>query len=502
MIQDREMALDLLEQIGIKPIQKNIELLRELEGATGRGHNFLMLDDIKANIEDHHDHRIIIEDDKIFLRHIWEDEKIIIDCLDNMLKTKPKEIELPTKPTEGNLIPTDTQWEAVENAFKHKISIIQGLPGTGKSSLVRYLLQAIDEHPGFADSPSKFVLAAPTGKAARRLEQATGRSACTIHRLLGFTPGVGFLHSGSYPLIENFIIIDEASMIDINLASNLLKSVARHSHIIFVGDAMQLPPVGAGRFFEDIINLDNMPKIMLTEIFRQAGKSLIIKNAHRLVNGKVMFKDSSGCSDEVNDDFIFSDIRSHNIPDIVTSIVAERLPEAKGLDPFEEIMVITPMKKGKCGTEALNDKLQKALNDGAPPIGYRNFTIGDRVIQTKNDYEVDIMNGEMGIIEDVNYENNLIFINFKHKSVWIDIKKLKSFELGYAITVHKSQGSQAPAVVFVADNSARRMITKRLINTGITRAEFLCHMVGQWDNMNKAIEMNHDIPLNSNIKNN
>lgn len=409
-----------------------------------------------------------------------------------LLSTLPSvDVQPPARPTSGDFIPNDGQWTAIEHALASRVSLITGLPGTGKTTLVKLLLSVIDELDELRvdGEQERYVLASPTGKAARRLQEATGTKAQTIHRLLQWAPSEGgFLHDEGNPLTARFIIVDETSMVDLRLADALLRAVGPTSHLVLVGDADQLPPVGAGKVFDDLIESGCVPSVRLTEIFRQAARSMIVRNAHRIVAGEPTFRNRSEASvelgvdpDELDDDFFF--VHRDDPEDVARTIVdfaAERIPRRYGLDPMRDVLVLAPMKKGPCGLESLNAKLQWKLNRDGAKVGVRDLRVGDRVIQTRNNYDLEVMNGEVGVLREWDAENGLAVVEFaEDREVEVPRTQLDSFLLAYAISVHRSQGSQAPAVICAVATSHWIMLTRSLVNTAITRAQRLCVCVGQ-----------------------
>lgn len=416
-----------------------------------------------------------------------------------LLSTMPAvDVEAPTRPTDGDFVPNDGQWQAIEHALSSRVSLITGLPGTGKTTLVKLLLQVIDDADlKLGDDQARYVLASPTGKAARRLQEATGRSAQTIHRLLQWAPGEGgFLHDEGNPVTARFIIVDETSMVDLRLADALLRAVGPTSHLVLVGDADQLPPVGAGKVFDDLIESGCVPSVRLTEIFRQAARSMIVRNAHRIVAGEDPWKNRSDASvalgvdpEELDDDFFF--VHRDEAEDVARTIVefaAERIPNKYGLDPMRDVLVLAPMKKGPCGLEVLNSKLQWRLNRDGQKLGVKDLRVGDRVIQTRNNYDLEVMNGEVGVLRAWDAEDGLATIDFADdRTVEVPRSQLDSFLLAYAISVHRSQGSQAPAVICAVAKSHWIMLTRSLVNTAVTRAQQLCVCVGQRAAINHAV---------------
>ena len=486
--------LEMLDNLTIQPIRNNINLLKELHNAASAGHTYIPEDILNATIEDPNDYRIVTDEGRVYLTQHWEAEVELAANTRQLIDLPNYNTTMPTRPTTGPLIPTDDQWKAISNAFTHPISIICGYPGTGKTSLVQLLLHAIDTHPDFMHRWSRYQLAAPTGKAARRLTEATTRDASTIHRLLGYNPNCGFMHNESFPLFGDFIIIDESSMIDIGLASALLKAVGTNGRIVFVGDAEQLPPIKPGRFFEELIKTDIIPKVTLTQVFRQAKKSLIVQNAHRIIKGLVPYPDAdiagADIEDTVHPDFIFVEKPTHMISQAVTELIKNRLPTKFKLDPMKDILTISPMRPGAAGLDKLNDRIKKELNSTGIPLGIDSFSVGDRIIQTQNDYTVDIMNGEIGTILGFDIKQGTIHVDLGDRKIWIPDECLGSFLPGYAISIHRSQGSQARVVIVILDKGHRRMLNRRLINTAITRAQDLCIVIGQWESLCKGVEQN------------
>lgn len=348
-----------------------------------------------------------------------------------------------------------------------------------------------------SDFTHAFLLASPTGKAARRLAEATGREAQTIHRLLQWAPSDGgFLHDEDNPVDARFVVVDETSMVDLRLADALVRAIGPSTHLILVGDADQLPPVGAGKVFDDLIGSGQVPGVKLSEIFRQAARSMIVRNAHRIVAGEAPWRNANDAAAalnieaaELDDDYFF--VHREDPEDVARTIVdfaARRIPAKYGLDPMRDVLVLAPMKKGPCGLEALNDKLQWTLNREGRKVGVKNLRVGDRVIQTRNDYELEVMNGEVGVLVSYDSDEGTVEIDFSDdRSKSVSLSQLATFMLAYAISVHRSQGSQAPAVVCAVATSHWIMLTRSLVNTAITRAQRLCVCVGQTKAMNQAV---------------
>ncbi len=437
---------------------------------------------------------------RYYQREIYWIEQRLARNVRDLLGTLPAvDVALPERPTSGDFVPNDGQWQAIENALRSRVSLITGLPGTGKTTLVKLLLQVIDDADLMLDAEQqRYLLASPTGKAARRLQEATGCKAQTIHRLLQWAPSEGgFLHDEGNPLAARFVIVDETSMVDLKLADALLRAIGPTTHLVLVGDADQLPPVGAGKVFDDLIESRCVPSVRLTEIFRQAARSMIVRNAHRIVAGEAPFKNRSDASvelgidpEELDDDFFF--VHRNEAEDVARTIVefaAERIPKTYGLDPMRDVLVLAPMKKGPCGLETLNSKLQWKLNKDGRKLGVRDLRVGDRVIQTRNNYDLEVMNGEVGVLRDWDAEEALATIEFMdERVVEVPRTQLDSFMLAYAISVHRSQGSQAPAVICAVAKSHWIMLTRSLVNTAITRAQRLCVCVGQRAAINHAVK--------------
>jgi len=379
----------------------------------------------------------------------------------------------PDRPRAGVFVPSDAQWAGLAAALEHRISILTGGPGTGKSSAMRALV-------GLLRADRKTVrLCAPTGKAARRLAELTGASATTIHRLLEWQPGEGFARNERNPLEGvDLLIVDEASMLGVRLATALLGAVGEHTHVLLVGDSDQLAPVGPGKVLEDLIASGAVPVTALREIFRQAARSLIVRAAHAINRGVRPLTEPE--PDTERDFFLIAKQRPEEIFEEVVSLAAERLPAHYGLDPRSEIQVLAPMHRGVVGIDALNVALRARLNDDGRPVAGTPFRVGDKLIQTRNDHEHEFMNGEHGVVLDHDAAaGHLLLATDDGRVLRLRGAALETLRLAYAISIHKAQGSQAPAIVAPLFRGHQIMLTRNLIYTAVTRAERLCVLVGQ-----------------------
>jgi exodeoxyribonuclease V alpha subunit len=364
------------------------------------------------------------------------------------------------------------QEEAIKSSLLGKIMIITGGPGTGKTTTVRGIIQAMEWLNW------RVVLAAPTGRAAKKLSEATGREAKTIHRLLGYSPKNGFRYDERNQLQTDAVIIDELSMVDLILMNNLVKAVPSNANLVLVGDVDQLPSVGAGAVLHALIASGQIHVVKLIKIFRQAQKSLIVVNAHRVNRGNFPY-----LKGKAKDDFFFiPQEEPEEVARIIARLVSQRLPKYYGLNPFSDIQVLTPMHRGAAGANNLNRLLQETLNPkdeiALPPASGR-FRLGDKVMQIRNNYQKDIFNGDIGQITDVDPVNQQLIVKFPDQAlIHYDAADLAELVLAYAITIHKSQGNEYRAVVMPMLTHHYVMLQRNLLYTGITRARELMIIVG------------------------
>lgn len=375
------------------------------------------------------------------------------------------------------------QIEAVKTAINSKIMVITGGPGTGKTTIIKAIL-AIFERLG-----SKIFLAAPTGRAAKRMSEATGHEAKTIHRMLEFSPSKrGFQKDEDHPLPADVLMIDEASMIDTVLMYHLIKAVPLHSTLILIGDVNQLPSVGPGNVLQDIINSHVVPVVRLNEIFRQASYSSIVVNAHLINSG--IIPELVHSPDSSNDFYFLERTDPDQALETIIKIVCVRIQNAFGFDPIDDVQILTPMNRGVIGASNLNLELQKALNPAEESItrGGRSLRINDKVMQIRNNYDKDVYNGDIGRISNIDRENQEITIVFDGREVIYDYPDLDEVVLAYAISVHKSQGSEYPCVVIPLLTQHYVLLQRNLLYTAITRAKKLVIIVGSKKAMAIAIK--------------
>jgi len=368
---------------------------------------------------------------------------------------------------------SESQRNAVSLALLNKLIIITGGPGVGKTTIINTILKIL------GTGKLKFLLCAPTGRAAKRLSESTGSEAKTIHRLLEFDPYArNFKRGSSYPLEADLVIVDEASMIDIVLMNRLLAAISDRSALMFAGDVDQLPPVGPGFVLADMIQSGVLPVVRLTEIFRQAETSRIIVNAHRINSGELPIQ---FVGKELSDFYVVPSASTENIHRRLLQVVADRIPERFGLDPFNDIQVLTPMNKGPLGTKALNTLLQETLNPHSARKIERYGTVyaeGDKVIQMVNNYDKEVFNGDIGRIVTADEEENSLCVLYDDREVVYEYGELDEIALAYAITIHKSQGSEYPAVVIPLSMQHYSLLERNLIYTAVTRAKKLVMIIG------------------------
>ena len=384
---------------------------------------------------------------------------------------------------QGEIDLSTQQQGAVRAAFSHKVSVLTGGPGTGKTTTLKMVIEALDS------LDYTYALCSPTGRAARRLAEATGREASTIHRLLGYSPAEGFLRDDDNPLDIDVLVVDESSMIDLLLFDHLLQSLRAETHLLLVGDIDQLPSVGAGNVLRDVIDSGMAHVTRLEAIFRQSEDSYIVMNAHRINMGEMPLTDNKS-----RDFYFFGEDDPVQAANLVVDIVQHRLPEKFGFDPIHDVQVIAPMYRGPVGVTNLNDSLQVALN-GDPRVaqkrlGNRLFRVGDKVMQTRNNYEKDVFNGDIGRIHAIDENDGVFEVVLDdrfHFYEWIEAEDLMH---AYCISTHRSQGSEYPVVVMPLMTQHYMMLQRNLLYTAITRAKQMVVLVGTRRAIGMAVNNN------------
>lgn len=407
----------------------------------------------------------------------------LIFNLDLIYKTLRSENSLDNNNTQLN----EDQQCAIMACLQNKISVITGGPGTGKTTTIKKLLKILDENKVI------YKLAAPTGRAAKRIMESTGKHALTIHRLLEFDFNtMGFNHNDQNTLKLDFLIVDEASMIDIFLAHSILKALPVNAHLILIGDIDQLPAVGAGNFLNDLIKSEKIVCTQLTEIFRQAQNSLIIVNAHRINKGDFPV---SFLPDSKNDFIFIKEEDTENVPGHLKNIYKNTLK--KFHIPIEQSIVLVPMNRGSVGTQKLNHDLQQILNPDTQKKSISRsgfiYKIGDKVMQIRNNYEKLVFNGDIGYLEDIDLEEKIFFVRYYERVIEYDFQEIDEIILAYAISIHKSQGSEFSAVIIPIFTQHFSLLQRNLIYTALTRAKKLCIFIGQVKALAMAIKNNKSI---------
>jgi len=365
------------------------------------------------------------------------------------------------------------QRQAIRAGLTRKMLVITGGPGTGKTTLVRGIVRILEK------KGQRILLAAPTGRAAKRLAAATGGAASTLHRLLELDPrSHAFARNREHPLACDVLIVDEASMLDAPLAYHVLRAVPDHGRLVLVGDVDQLPSVGPGRVLADVIRSGAVEVVRLTEIFRQAERSLIVVNAHRVNQGQMPVLESV---DSDGDFFFIARRTPEEIVDTIAHLVTQRIPSRFGLDPVAEIQVLTPRNRGPLGTESLNAKLRELLNPSGPAVtrGGRTLRVGDKVMQVRNNYDLEVWNGDLGRVVAIDAVDQLVHVSIDGRDVAYDLAAWDELVPAYACSIHKAQGSEYPCVVIPLHTSHYLMLQRNLLYTAITRAQRLVVLVGE-----------------------
>lgn len=380
---------------------------------------------------------------------------------------------------------SDEQLQVLEEVFSHRIAIVSGGPGTGKTTLLRSI-SALFQAQG-----RRLLLAAPTGRAARRLSEVTHRKASTIHRLLGYNfTDMGFMHNRNNPLDADAVIIDEASMIDTDLMYHLLSAVPLSARLILVGDVFQLPSVGPGNVLADLIDSDSIPVFYLNKIFRQELESAIVVNAHKVRQGEPPDFPDTTTVDDLTDFYFLEQSDPDRVAARIVELCCQELPANLGLDPVNDIQVLTPMHKGAVGTINLNNLLQKVLNrpnDDMKP-GAVGFQIGDKVMHLRNNYQKEVYNGDIGIVTGIDNQKTELAVNYDGRTVCYEFDELDEMTMAYAISIHKSQGSEYPAVVVPLMTQHYVLLQRNLLYTAMTRGKRLVVLIGTRKALNIALK--------------
>jgi len=472
------------------PERIHAALTHALRASEQDGHCFLARDELlpraarllelPIEVVDGHveDAELVLDGERVLDPRMDRTERRLAERVRDLACAPPTlDIDVPADPPEGDYAPTLTQWAAVHAAAEHRLSILTGLPGTGKTATMRALVDLLRAQKRTVR------LCAPTGKAARRLSDATGGAeATTIHRLLEWVPGEGFARDADDPLTGvDLLVVDEASMLDVRLAAALLEAVGPRTHVLLVGDVDQLAPVGPGRVLEDLIASGTAPATRLTEVFRQAARSLIIRAAHRVNRGEAPLDPSQPLGpDDIRDFFYVERPTAADVFAEVVSLATTRLPEHYDLDPVADLQVLVPMHKGPAGIDAFNATLRERLNPSGRDVKGTPFRLGDRIMQTRNNHERSFYNGEIAVVaaNDPN-RGTLTLVGDDGRRLTLDTSETATLRLAYACSVHKMQGSQAPAIVIALARGHAPMLTRNLVYTAVTRSQTACVIVAE-----------------------
>jgi exodeoxyribonuclease V alpha subunit len=467
------------------------ELIEECEKILGIGEYII----VRAVEQIEREKKIVLEDvpggRAVYLAGIYASESGIADNLKRLagmpktLGSFDRDRALEWAQKELGLSFAGKQREAVGGALDNKVMVITGGPGTGKTTIIRAIIGI------YRKLGREVLLAAPTGRAAKRMSEASGFEAKTIHRLLEFSPGQGgFKRGAEHPLRTDLIIIDETSMVDTVLMHHLLKAVPDPATLILVGDVDQIPSVGAGNVLRDIIDSGGIPTVRMNEIFRQSCNSLIVVNSHKINNGEFPVLASNR---ETLQDFYFVHVEEpEKAVEMIVHMCRKKIPEKFGFDPVNDIQVLTPMHRGIAGASNLNMELQKNLNTSADELvrGGRVLKTGDKVMQIRNNYDKEVYNGDIGRIVSINREDHEVAVDYDGRTVKYEFLELDELAPAYAISVHKSQGSEYPAVVIPFLTQHYMMLQRNLLYTAITRGKKLVVIIGTKKALAIAIKNN------------
>jgi len=379
------------------------------------------------------------------------------------------------------IVLSSEQREALHGVLTHRVSVVTGGPGTGKTTLIKSICGL------FADEGKQVRLCAPTGRAARRLFEVTGKEAETIHKMLEYSPAEGvFLVNEKEPLEADVIVVDEMSMVDVLLMHQLLKATPMTTRLILVGDVFQLPPVGPGNVLGDIVGSGKIPVYLLTEIHRQHEKSLIISNAHRVRSGQIPEIDNR----EEGDFYFFERSDSQSAIATILELCTKEIPRRFSIDPFSDIQILTPMHRGIVGTIQLNQLLQNALNPVSKTSALINsrLRVGDKVMHLKNNYQKEVFNGDIGMLIEMNFDEKIFKVDYQDRIVSYEFSEQDEITLAYAISVHKSQGSEYPVVVLPLTPQHAPLLQRNLLYTAVTRAKTAVVMIGSKQALKMAVE--------------
>jgi exodeoxyribonuclease V alpha subunit len=470
-----------LIKVGVEKLGVDEELVQKALDASVLAKKLIKEEDVQAD-----------EVARIYLPENYWAEKMVAKRLRELIETSiplrkiDPEKALPWIGDKLGIQLADKQKQAIQAAIQHKVIVITGGPGTGKTTVIKALIEI------YIQMKVRILLAAPTGRAAKRMTEATGYPAMTIHRLLEYSyQKGGFQRHEQNPLETNVLIVDEASMIDIFLMQHLLKAIPSHATLVLVGDVNQLPSVGPGNVLKDIIASGRVETVYLTEIFRQAQESLIVISAHKINRGILPYLPSIG-QDQRKDLYFIQEDEPEKILARLKWLYNYWLPRKYNFHPLYDIQVLTPMHKGIIGAINLNSELQNTLNPQGKEIkiGHKNFRLHDKVMQIRNNYEKDVYNGDIGCIEKIIPEDQILKVRYDNNVVDYEYSELDEIELAYAISVHKSQGSEYPAVILILSVQHYLLLQRNLLYTALTRAKKLAVLIG--DKRAMAIAVKND----------